>query len=181
MKKIDFSEARALQYEMLKVIDRFCRENNITYYMTYGTLLGAVRHQGFIPWDDDIDIMMPQPDLDNFCSIFSSERYKVVSVENDKSHGLVFPRLYDMNTYSLMGNIKTYGIGIDLYGIYGLPTSPFKHRDYINEFYRLWTIRGKLSGFRRHLAQNKLWPSKNLDFHLTLIPQHFDLTLFIST
>ncbi len=78
MNAIDFVEARHLQYEMLKVVDKFCRENNITYYLAFGTLLGAVRHRGFIPWDDDVDVMLPQPDLDKFCRLFKSNIYKIV-------------------------------------------------------------------------------------------------------
>lgn len=177
MKAIDFHEVRALQYEMLKVVDKFCRENNITYFLTYGTLLGAVRHKGFIPWDDDIDVMLPQPDLEKFCKLFKSNIYKVVSVHNDKSHNLVFPRLYDMRTFSKTGNIETYGVGIDLYGIYGLPTSPIKHRDFVFDFYKLWNKRIKLSGLRRRLALWKMWPSGNLNFGLLHIVTEAGLQL----
>lgn len=166
MKAIDFHEARALQYEMLKVVDKFCRENNITYFLTFGTLLGAVRHKGFIPWDDDIDIMMPEPDLKKFCELYKSDRYVVVSAESDPSHILVFPRMYDELTYSYTGNIKTYGIGIDLYGIYGLTSSVYKYRDYIRKFYVLWNKRRRLAGFRRHLALWHLWPVNSLSFPL---------------
>lgn len=55
--------------EVLAVIDKLCRENGIDYFIDGGTLLGAVRHGGFIPWDDDIDIGMPKDDFDRFCEI----------------------------------------------------------------------------------------------------------------
>lgn len=62
-------EVRAVQeigLEILKTIDRFCREKGITYYLFYGTELGAVRHQGFIPWDDDIDLILFRKDFEKF-------------------------------------------------------------------------------------------------------------------
>lgn len=62
-------EVRAVQeigLEILKTIDRFCREKGITYYLFYGTELGAVRHMGFIPWDDDIDLILFRKDFEKF-------------------------------------------------------------------------------------------------------------------
>ena len=61
------------EFKMLEVIDRICTSNNIQYYIAFGTLLGAVRHNGFIPWDDDIDITMPRPDYDRFVQICKKE------------------------------------------------------------------------------------------------------------
>lgn len=60
MKQIEMGEYKQLLLEILIKIDRVCHENNIPYVIFYGTLLGAVRHQGFIPWDDDIDIAVPR-------------------------------------------------------------------------------------------------------------------------
>ena len=65
-KLLTLEECKDIQREILAVIDRFCKENQIRYSLCGGTLLGAVRHQGYIPWDDDIDIMMPRPDFDRF-------------------------------------------------------------------------------------------------------------------
>ena len=65
-KQISLEEKKSIQLEMLKEIDAFCRNNNIKYSLAFGTLIGAVRHKGFIPWDDDVDIMMPLPDMLRF-------------------------------------------------------------------------------------------------------------------
>ena len=66
MKNLD--ELHNVLFEMLNVFDSFCRENNIEYSLAYGTLLGAVRHKGFIPWDDDLDVMMTRENYNKFLS-----------------------------------------------------------------------------------------------------------------
>ena len=72
-KPISFEEKRSIQLEMLKEIDAFCRNNGIKYSLAFGTLLGAIRHKGFIPWDDDIDIMMFREEYEKLCKIAPSE------------------------------------------------------------------------------------------------------------
>ena len=60
-------DIRSLQLKMLEVllaIDKVCKEHNLKYYIAYGTLLGAVRYKGFIPWDDDVDLFMPRNDYE---------------------------------------------------------------------------------------------------------------------
>ncbi len=67
MKKIELEELKQIELDMMQEIDNVCQSNGIHYYMVGGTLLGAVRHKGFIPWDDDIDIAMPRKDFERFC------------------------------------------------------------------------------------------------------------------
>lgn len=73
MRKLSHREIQLYLLEILKSVDAFCVKEGIRYSMAYGTLLGAVRHKGFIPWDDDIDLLMPRPDYERFVSTFGKE------------------------------------------------------------------------------------------------------------
>lgn len=121
MKKISFQESRSLQYELLKEIHHFCCSNNICYYMAFGTLLGAVRHKGFIPWDDDVDVVMPYPDFVKFQNLYKSDRYSVYSCLNDDEIGFEFGRIFDNRTYGFHGKKKVRGVCVDIYILYGTP------------------------------------------------------------
>lgn len=71
MRELTLEEIQSESLQILSVIDSFCTENNISYSLGYGALIGAVRHQGFIPWDDDIDILMTRPNYQRFIKLFS--------------------------------------------------------------------------------------------------------------
>lgn len=72
MRKLEISEIKELSFQVLRDLVKVCEENGLRYSLTGGTLIGAVRHQGFIPWDDDIDIMMPRPDYDRLIQIMKT-------------------------------------------------------------------------------------------------------------
>ena len=121
------AERQKIQLEMLKEIDTFCRTHQIRYSLSNGTLLGAIRHGGYIPWDDDVDICMPFPDMLRFKEIFSSETMKYIDIDIDRHYEFSFPRIAYTPTFSRQGLfVKTYGISIDLYPVLGLP--PTKER-----------------------------------------------------
>lgn len=72
MHELSTTELRGVQLELLVEFDRICRRHQLTYYLAYGSLLGAVRHGGYIPWDDDIDVMMPRADYERLHEVFTS-------------------------------------------------------------------------------------------------------------
>ena len=82
--------------KILKDVHAFCKANGIRYSMAYGTLLGAVRHKGFIPWDDDIDIVMPRADYDRFCREYKSDRYELFCSARQPDAYVAYARVADM-------------------------------------------------------------------------------------
>lgn len=100
MREIFTDELRKLQLDMLDYTAKFCDDNNIAYWLNAGTLLGAVRHGGYIPWDDDIDLGMLRPDYDRLIELFNenSTRYKLHCFENDPECLQPFAKIYDEDT-----------------------------------------------------------------------------------
>lgn len=67
---LSMQEVKEAELRLLRIFDSYCRENKLRYSLSAGTLLGAVRHKGFIPWDDDIDVVMPVEDYRRFLAEF---------------------------------------------------------------------------------------------------------------
>ncbi len=93
MKELTLRELQLFSLGILKEIHAFCEERGLRYAVAYGTLIGAVRHKGFIPWDDDVDIVMPRPDYERFLREFRSDRLKVTVPGEDSYQPLA--RVYD--------------------------------------------------------------------------------------
>ena len=100
MKEINIDELRKIQVQILDNIDKFCKKNKINYWIDCGTLLGAIRHKGYIPWDDDIDIGMLRKDYDKFLKTYNKDntRYRLFAVELDKDYYFQFGKVYDTKT-----------------------------------------------------------------------------------
>lgn len=119
MKELTLYELKETTFNLLKVFDAFAKENNITYFLAYGTLLGAIRYKKFIPWDDDVDLLIPREDYDRMVKIYKdNDRYKMFSFERDSRYRFPFAKLCDMNTRkveNLVDNGLELGVDIDLF------------------------------------------------------------------
>lgn len=116
--EITLEERKKIQLEMLIEIDSFCRTHNIRYILAFGTLLGAIRHKGYIPWDDDVDISMPLEDMIRFKKEFRSDKLKYIDADVEKGYEYHFSRITHKQSYSIVGAYgKLYGVNIDLYPI----------------------------------------------------------------
>lgn len=112
--KLTLKEVQELSLGVLIDIAKFCDENNLTYFLACGTLLGAIRHKGFIPWDDDVDIMMPRPDYNRFLNEYKSDRYKICKPSEGRFY---FAKVYDSTTEKIESGIDTkkfYNLGVDV-------------------------------------------------------------------
>lgn len=118
---IQFTNAdiKKVGLEILQVVHDFCVKNNIKYSLGFGTLLGAIRHNGYIPWDDDIDLIMPREDYDRFVETFNVNGYYVVTWKKDKKYYLPFAKVCDSNTLKkeYIGEFikNDYGFNIDIF------------------------------------------------------------------
>ncbi|MBO4235915.1 MAG: LicD family protein [Firmicutes bacterium] len=125
MTELTLKEIQERELNLLKHFDNLCKANGFRYSLGGGSLLGAVRHKGFIPWDDDIDVMMPRPDYDAFLSLCASSDFpfELISYETRKGYRGLFVKLSDPKTYIVDSVIESdfeIGINIDIFPIDGL-------------------------------------------------------------
>lgn len=122
MKEILVDELKQIQINMLKEVHDFCILHDIKYSLTYGTLIGAIRHSGYIPWDDDIDIFMTRPNYDKFMKIFRHDYIVAADIKTDSNCNVTFGKLYDNRTKIIedVSEKWNYGVYMDLFVIDGL-------------------------------------------------------------
>ncbi|MCY7484464.1 LicD family protein [Paenibacillus alvei] len=137
--KLDDEDLKKLHEEMLQLLielDKICQKNNIPYFLAGGTLLGAIRHKGFIPWDDDIDIHMFRKDYERFCEVckkeLDGEKFFLQNQRSDKHYNWVYGKLRLKNTSFVRAgqeHIKQKdGIFIDICPIDNLSSRQYKQK-----------------------------------------------------
>ena len=139
-KEISLKELQKIETDILQAFHVFCCKHNLTYYLAGGSLIGAIRHKGFIPWDDDIDTAMPRPDFMKLLDIVKTEKigdfYEVdfqYSKSNRPSYVL---RIYDTRTELSFGFSKdnrTLGCWIDVFCLDGVESSMLRRKLHFRE------------------------------------------------
>lgn len=168
MRKVEENELRQIQIQILNQVSAYCERENICYWLDCGTLLGAIRHKGFIPWDDDIDIGMLREDYDRFVTAFnqSNARYQCCTKENTDGFPIAFAKIMDVNTElyepSKKGGIKMC-INIDVFPYDNAPSEEQlsnrmydKSEKYISWYKRSiicrWSIDKRVKSIARYIV-----------------------------
>ncbi len=123
--EVSKEELKQIELNILKRFDKICRDNHLEYSLAFGTMLGAVRHKGFIPWDDDIDVFMKRKDYEKLLSLkYEDNDYEIKSYRYSKNYYYPFSKMSDKRTEIIESwrAEKNLGIYIDIFPL-----------DYINE------------------------------------------------
>ena len=157
--RLTTEECKEVQLSILNFIDKVCEENHLRYYLCGGTLIGAIRHHGYIPWDDDIDIMLPRGDYRKLVELLKDHpKYKCLSMYTQEDYFYPFAKVVDTDTSMVEHNadlqIENYGVYVDLFPVDGLPSDRAKNHRYYKKVMRLRN--------RYYLAiSNRPWKSRN--------------------
>ncbi len=144
-------EAKCCMYDILMEVDRICKKNNIKYTLAYGTLLGAIRHKGFIPWDDDIDIAFLRSEYEKFlkcCETDLSDEYRIVNAETENGNPNIFHKIKIKGTTYIenisKNNVEYKEIFLDILPIDNSPRNrlvAYLHNVKVFLYYRLLSLK----------------------------------------
>lgn len=173
-KLVSREDQKHIQLEMLNEIDAFCTKNSIRYSLAFGTLLGAIRHKGFIPWDDDVDIMMPVGDMLRFKNEFHSSNMKYCDIDTESHFEYAFSRIASLRTFRKAGLVnRSYGVCIDLYPVIPISSVEKENDLFFEKGAKLLNIR--LNAIRIKSFLCKILPVKTFpgfDYMIRLYHDH---------
>ena len=141
MRKIEINELKQIQLYIMDFIHDICEKNEIKYWLEFGSLIGAVRHKGYIPWDDDIDIGMLREDYIKFCTVCKDpdNRYVLHNVDNDNHYNFLFGKVYDTRTVEKDGNaMEETCVNVDIFVFDDIPGDKIQQKKMFNkrDYYR---------------------------------------------
>lgn len=144
MKSLTLKELQQFSLAILKDVAGFCERNGIRYSLGYGTLLGAVRHNGFIPWDDDVDIMMPREDYERFRTMYKSDNYSFMDSRNTPDCYIAFGRVCDKKRTLAVSSIpwakEDVGVWIDIFPVDRVPDDMETFRTIYDSLFHLMKL-----------------------------------------
>lgn len=191
MKQMSEEEIRRVQIQVLQEFRDFCEEHDITYSLCQGTLLGAIRHKGFVPWDDDIDVMMPRSDYERLLKLYKSNHYTLHHYSTCKPYIYSYAKMSDNRTVMKEGKVYDceLGVNIDIFPIDALPDTESEYRKWIKklDFWKnISTIRNIAVSNTRSIGKNIVialsrfitmpLPMKWLAKKIDTMSQQYDLT-----
>jgi len=162
MEKITLKEQKKIQLDILKYTADICEKNDINYFLGGGTLLGAVRHKGYIPWDDDIDIMVPREDYERLIEVFNCNEnsvYELLCYKNCDDYYYPFAKIVNKKTKMeelKFNEIKKMGVYIDVFPIDFLPDDEKK----IKKIFKNYTKMYKLIAMQKDKRLNEVTKNK---------------------
>jgi lipopolysaccharide cholinephosphotransferase len=164
MVEMSGEEIKSVQLDILQAIDSFCRNNGIRYSMACGTLLGAVRHKGYIPWDDDIDIYLLREDYNKLLASFPSVyggHYELVSLERNSRWDKPFAKAFDNRTIFVENAVNSVeiGVNIDVYPIDDVPDDESRWKKYDKKrrfFQKAYSVKSIKLNPKRSVSKNIL-------------------------
>src|SRR5574344_689373 len=158
MEKIDIDECHQILLDVAKDFHKICVKNGIPYYMLGGTMLGAIRHKGFIPWDDDMDFGIPRVFFDDFLEVCKKQldkKYKLNTEKNTNYLCSEIIKISDTRTiiesnWTADGLEDCIGINIDIF-----PLDNIKINSYNREIYRAFRFIYQINGYKRYNLENR--------------------------
>ena len=159
------------QLEIAKEIKRVCEENDIRYFLADGTFLGAVRHKGFIPWDDDMDFGMLRADYEKFCRIAPSKlkpEYCLQTWYTDPNYSLPFGKVMKRGTVYLESKktrrLKENGFYVDIFPYDYVPENQTERSRYAAKLLNIYRVKLMRSGYKPWMDNDKIVWKKRIGY-----------------
>lgn len=138
MKNISIDELKKIQLDIMQAVHDYCMQHGLNYTLAYGTLIGAIRHKGFIPWDDDIDIMMLRADYEKLVKGFTHPYYKLHDFTTNAEYVHAYAKIEDTRTMLIENtNAKNIGINIDVFPVDNMFDSPEQCTAFLSEIRKI--------------------------------------------
>ena len=141
MKEMTLVDVQNTSLAILKDVHNFCEAHQIRYSLAYGTLIGAIRHKSFIPWDDDVDIVIPRPDFERFCLEYKSSQgyrlYKPGDLDNYQSFARVCDNEHTLVKTNCPWAVNPTGLWIDIFPLDGLPSDETEFLEHIKKIKKI--------------------------------------------